>query len=319
MGIHAINAFAPAVPVEDAELRLEQALAKAGRTVGARHPYPLEGDPRWRPGALHWEVVELRQRGGTVLRTYQHNGPYWDPRFLRALSSVCDGFVQGIEHLRNREHYAQAAMFAGRTIELMEYDAATGARGSGLPPHYDLLHGIFFEDVQQRRFIDLCDFTMRGQPWETRVIAAGEWEVSPPIEGFSLDDETPTTRMVLAWLEEAEFRAAIPALGAEGWRWRAFRSPKVDSACIELAHDGSLDRAVIRRWASELHTPYVAFEIPGGARPMPYVQSFDDGDETAGEAVGFEQLRVQLFQIAGMYSEGVGMLFGSGNTGWQQI
>ena len=52
---------------------------------------------------------------------------------------------------------------------------------------------------------------------------------------------------------------------------------------------------------------------------MPYIQSFDDGDPSVGEAVGFDQLRLQLIQIAGMYSEGVGMLFGSGSTGWHEI
>src|SRR4051812_17760284 len=113
MGIHAIHAFAPAVRLDDAERWLEAALEGAGRHVGARHAYPIDGGPTWRPGALHWEIVELFNHAGTVLRTYEHNVPHWDPKFLRALSVACDGFVQGLEHLRNREHYAQATMFAG--------------------------------------------------------------------------------------------------------------------------------------------------------------------------------------------------------------
>src|ERR1043165_5739690 len=157
MGIHAINAFAPAVRIDDAERWLGQALPKARREVGVRHSYPLEGGSRWRAGALHWEVVELFNRGGTVLRTYEHNGPRWDPQFLRALSAACDGFVQGLEHHRNREHYGEATMFAGRTIELMEYDAATGARGVGIPAHYEFTISTFFDDVHKQRFADLCD------------------------------------------------------------------------------------------------------------------------------------------------------------------
>src|SRR5262245_43192869 len=105
MGIHAINAFAPAVGIDRAERRLDEALAKAGRVVGARHPYPAAGGAAWRTGVMHWEVVELFERGGTVLCTYEPNGLHWDLRFLRALSAACDGFVQGLEHHRNRGHY----------------------------------------------------------------------------------------------------------------------------------------------------------------------------------------------------------------------
>src|SRR5712671_8120624 len=134
MGIHAINAFTPGVSIDNAEAWLEAALVKAGRAVRARHPYPLgDGGPTWRGGALHWEIVELFGHGGTVLRTYEVNASHWDPQFLRALSAVGDGFVQGLEHHRNREHYGAATMFAGRTIEIIEYDAATGVRGIGIP------------------------------------------------------------------------------------------------------------------------------------------------------------------------------------------
>src|ERR1043165_7275290 len=114
MGIHAIHAFATNVGIDDAETYLERALAAAGGggQVLARHPFPLAGGPAWREGALHWEVVQLFERG-TVLRTYDVGAERWDPGFLRALSAVSDGFVEGLDHHRNREHHAAAPLFAG--------------------------------------------------------------------------------------------------------------------------------------------------------------------------------------------------------------
>jgi hypothetical protein len=255
---------------------------------------------------MHWEVVELFNQGGTVLRTYEHDQPRWDPQFLRALSATCDGFVQGLEQDRSRERYGEATMFAGRTIELMEYDGVTGVQGLGLPPHYEFTTSAYFYEVHRQRFVKLCDITGEGEPWQTRVVAAGEWELSPAVEGFSTEDEKATTR-------------ALPGLGVSGWRWRAFHTPRLDSACIEIARDGTLDRELVARLGQDLDAPYVAFEVPGGGRPMPYAQWFGEGEASVGEAVGFEQLFSQLVQIAGMYSEGVGMLFGSGNAGWHEI
>jgi hypothetical protein len=318
MGIHAIHAFAPNAGIDDAARWLERALASAGREIHGRRSFPLTGGPPWRDGTLHWEVVELFERG-SVLRTYDVGAERWDLRLLRALSEVSDGFVQALDHHRNREHYGTATMFAGRTLELGEYDAGVGMRGVGLPVHYELVGPRKFEENHRRRFTRMCDI-MADAASEGRVIAAGEWDVSPAADGFSTGGETPTSRAVFGWVDEAKFRAALPGLGAAGWRWRPRITPRLETACIELARDGALDREQCARWARTLSAPYAAFEAPGAGRPMPFAQSFDDGNENnVGEAVGFDQLCDQLIQLSGMFSEGVGMLFGGGASGWHEI
>lgn len=319
MGIHAIEAFVPNVAIDAAQPWLERALALAGREVRARRPFPLAGGPAWREGALHWEVVELFERG-TVLRIHDVGAPHWDPRFLRALSAVSAGFVEGLEHHRNRERYGAATMFAGRTVELAEYDAGTGLRGIGLPAHHELLGRKVFEDNHQRRFTRMCDIMMTGTSPDGRVVAAGEWDVSPAPGTFSADDETPTSRVVLGWVDEPAFREAIPRLGAAGWRWRPLHTPKLDTPCVELARDSGLDRAEAARWARALAAPFVAFELPGAGRTMPFAQGYDDGNQPSlGQALGTDALCDQLIQLSGMFSEGVGMLFGRGNDGWYEI
>jgi hypothetical protein len=318
MGIHAIHAFAPNAGLDDAAPWLERALASAGREVLARRSFPLSGGPPWRAGTLHWEVVELFERG-TILRTYELDAERWDPRFLRALSQVSDGFVQALEQHRSREHFGTATMFAGRTIELGEYDAGTGMRGIGLPAHYSLVGPRLFEDNHRRRFTRVYDL-MADPASQGRVIGAGEWDVSPAQGGFSTDRETPTSRAVFGWVEEAQFRDALPRLGAAGWRWRPRITPRLQVACVELARDGALDRECCASWGRTLSAPYAAFEAPGGGRPMAFAQSSDDGSEnTFGEAIGFEQLCDQLIQLSGMFSEGVGMLFGGGDCNWREI
>ncbi|HSS02615.1 MAG TPA: hypothetical protein VLM79_36390 [Kofleriaceae bacterium] len=317
MGIHAIQAFAPNVGIDDAEPCLERALAAVGRQVHARHPFPLAGGPPWRKGALHWDVVQLFERG-TVLRTYDVDADRWDPGFLRALSAATDGFVEGLDHHRNREHYAAATMFAGRTLELAEYDAAVGLSGIGLPPDDERRGATRFEDNHRRRFKRMADLMADSSSME-RVIAAGEWDVSPAVGAFSTDGETPTSRAVFGWVDESQFRDALPRLGAGGWRWRPRITPRLQMACIELARDGTLDPEQCARWARTLAAPYVAFEAPGAGRPMPFGQSFDDGnDNNVGRAIGFDQLSDPLFQLSGMFSEGVGMLFGA-NAAWRDI
>src|SRR5262249_10115694 len=153
--------------IDDVAPWLERALAAAGRGVHARRAFPLTGGPAWAAGTLHWELVEMFERG-TVLRTYEVDAERWDPRFLRALSEVSDGFVQALDHHRNREHYGIATMFAGRTIELGEYDAGTGMRGIGLPVHYELLGPKIFEDNHRRRFTRMFDL-MGDTPLAWRV------------------------------------------------------------------------------------------------------------------------------------------------------
>ncbi len=319
MGTHAIKAFVPRAGIDVVESWLETALVHAGRPVGTRHLYPVGQDgPPWRDGVLHWEVVELFSSGSTVLRIYD-DAMRWDPNFLRALSALSDGFTQGLEHHRGREHYKAATMFAGRTLELIEYEAATGVRGVGYPPEYEFVNSLFFDNIHKQRFVKLCDIVMTDEPWETRVVAAGEWEVGPAHEVFSTDGESSATRVLFAFIDESTFRAALPHLGARGWRWRAFETNKVGSPCIEVARDGALDRILVGNWARMLNAAYVAFEVPGGGRPMPYAQGFVDGPEMSGEAVGTEQLLQTLIQITGMYGEGIGMMFSSGNVGWNDI
>jgi hypothetical protein len=318
MGIHAIQAFAPNVGIDDAETYLERALAAAGRQVLARHPFPLAGGPAWREGALHWEVVQLFERG-TVLRTYDVGAERWDPGFLRALSAVSDGFVEGLDHHRNREHYAAATLFAGRTLELAEYDAADGLSGLGLPSGDDRRGATRFEDNHRRRFTRMSDL-MGDSPSSERLLAAGEWDLSSAAGDFSTDGETPISRAIFGWVDEASFRDALPRLGATGWRWRPRITPRLQTACIELARDGALDREQCAGWARTLSAPYVAFEAPGAGRPMPFAQGFDDGnDDHLGHAIGFEQLCDQLIQLSGMFSEGAAMLFGGGTSGWHEI
>jgi hypothetical protein len=319
MGIHAIEAFAPNVAIDAAQPWLERALASAGREVRTRRPFPLAGGPAWREGALHWEVVELFERG-TVLRVHDVGAPHWDLRFLRALSAVSDGFVEGLEHHRNREHYGAATMFAGRTVELAEYDAGTGLRGIGLPAHYEFLGRTLFEDNHQRRFTRMCDIMMTDALSDGRVVAAGEWDVSPAVEPFSPADETPASRVVLGWVDEPAFRDELPRLGAAGWRWRPLHTPKLGTPCIALVRAGALDRDQATRWARLLAAPFVAFEVPGAGRAMPFAQGYDDGKEVSlGDAVGTDPLCDQLIQLSGMFSEGVGMLFGGGNDGWYDV
>jgi hypothetical protein len=151
------------------------------------------------------------------------------------------------------------------------------------------------------------------------VIAAGEWDVSPAAGALSTEGETPTSRVVLGWVDEAAFRDALPRLGAAGWRWRPRATPQLEAPIIELARDGAVDRARCAQWAKALTAPYVAFEVPGAGRPMPCALSYGGDDGELAEAVGTDQLCDALIQLSGMFSEGAGMLFGGGNTAWRDI
>jgi hypothetical protein len=319
MGIHAIHSFAPGVAAAGVEAQLDAALARAGRQVRARHAFPIAGDgPEWRQGALHWEVVEMFDHGGTVLCTYEVGGARWDLRFLRALSAVADGFVVGLDDFRGRERYGLGAMFAGRTIEIAEWEAGKDSTGIGRPPYYDALPGHVAGAKYENWFRQLCDLGWARQPERTRVLVAGEWELSPPLDGYAVDDEIATTRVLLA-LEEPRFRQALPELGAAGWRWRAMATPKIAEPMIELARESALDVAQVAAWGRALDCTFVAFEVAGGGQPVRTVGGRGDLVEVERSEPGFEPPLLAIGQFASVLGETAGMLFGRGDSDWNQV
>jgi hypothetical protein len=324
MGIHAIHAFAPGVAVEGVERRLEAALERAGRQVLARHEYPVgPKGPAWREGALHWEVIELFDHGGTVLRTYEVHGPRWDPCLLRALSAITDGFVVGLESDRGREHYALGAMFAGRTLETMVWDIAfppPTPPGIGHPPEYERQPGWEVAETKYEHWFQLlCDVWWEGQPWRSQVLAAGEWEVSAAVDGYPVDDETATTRVVLAHVSDEQVLDALPRMDAHGWRWRSFITPKLAAPMIELAREGSLDPSQVAAWGRILECSYAGFEVPGSGEPPRTIEGYRDTVDRQLHSPGLETLLLPLGQFGSVLGETPGLMFGRGDTGWHRI
>lgn len=323
MGIHAIDAFAPGVAVDGVEQHIEAALERAGRKVLARHEYPGRPEkPGWREGALHWDVIELFNHGGTVLRTYELNGPRWDPRFLRALSAITDGFVVSVESFRGREHYALGAMFAGRTIETMVWDVAfpQDPPGIGYPPWYPILNGGEVSETKYETWFRLlCDLGWERQPWQYKVLVAGEWEVSAAVDGYPVDGETPTTRVVLAHVEDEQLIRALPQMDAHGWRWRSFITPKISSPLIELAREGSFDPSQIAAWGRLLSCSYAAFEVPGAGGPPRTIEGYQDIVDRELHEPGLDTLILPLGQFGSVLGETPGLMFGRGDIGWHLI
>lgn len=319
MAVHFIDCFAPGVDLA-APARLTEALARAGRRVESRLALSLDVRPPLQPrGVLRWRVVRMPGPGGSVLLVdEQPAAQAWDLRLCRELSAVCGGFVVARDAYRNEDREALATFFAGRTVEIAAWTQVGGDFHVGAPPISELLAGRDIDEVYEERFSELCRVADSGSLLD-EVVALEDWVVSPPAaEAFSPEGESPTSRLLLADVEQALWtERGLPLIPA-GWRWRSLRTPKLGSAYVELARDEGLDASLVTRLSDALSCAALGVEIPGNGRPSRWAEAWRGAPESPGAGPGARPLFQVLGRFAFLLGEGAGVLFGRGNEGWNQ-
>ncbi|NNC01366.1 hypothetical protein HJC10_00625 [Corallococcus exiguus] len=312
-----IKAFAPGVGTEAAD-RLEEALAKTGRAIHSRE---WGGGAKLAAGSgprpFSWQVVRATAGGGTVLTLHDGPAERWDLDFFRALSSVVDGVVVGMELYDLLSRQGLASFFSGRTMEVALEEASSPRIALGGPSLHLLLGGASLEDVYEERFGALC-LSVPALLHEGEVLEEGHWEVAPPATDYVRETLPPESLLVLSNVEASDWSAVAGRL-APGGRWRAGRTPTLKTSFVELRHPGVFDEARIIAISEALACPVAAIELVSGGSPFLWAEA----NQGTLESVGLSMTGVDFFKALTrsvfFLGEGPGLVFGRGSGGWHAI
>ncbi|WP_164000533.1 hypothetical protein [Pyxidicoccus caerfyrddinensis] len=314
MAGHFIDCFAPGVGPEAAADRIAAALSRVQRKVLSRQRLTPGGQaPVAGPGTLRWRVQKLRDDGGSFLVVEETGPARWDLAFFRALSATVGGIVVAREHYSREERRGLATFLFGRTMEVAARDMQQGATTLGGTSLEQLIGTRSVDDVYEARFAELSN-TLAFRLREGTVLAAEDWQVSPPVERFAAEKPAAQSWAFLSNLEAAAWKQALAAGAAKGWEWRT--ATVRGASFVELRRDGAFDEADVAGLSAKVSAVVTALEVRGAGEPFRWSEAEKGKVVERGTGSGAQELFKVLYRAATLVGEGPGMVFGRGAEGW---